>query len=58
MIVYALVTMLYIPCIATIAVCVREFGWKKSAFITFFEVFFAIVVGGALYRILLLAGLS
>ncbi len=57
MIVYALVTMLYIPCIATIAACVKEFGWKKATFIAIFEVVFAILVGGIAYRILLFLGI-
>jgi ferrous iron transport protein B len=55
MIVFALVTMLYIPCIATIATLVREFGWKKALFITAFEIVFAIVIGGVAYRLLMLA---
>jgi len=55
MIVFALVTMLYIPCIATIATLVKEFGWKKALFITAFEIVFAIVVGGVAYRLLMLA---
>ena len=54
MIVFALVTMLYIPCIATIAVLVREIGWKKALYITLFEIFFAIFVGGIALRILTL----
>jgi ferrous iron transport protein B len=57
MIVFTLVTMLYIPCIATIAVLVKEFGWKKACSITLFEVFFAILVGGIALRLLLLAGI-
>ncbi|MCD6504059.1 ferrous iron transport protein B [Candidatus Bathyarchaeota archaeon] len=52
MIVFALVTMLYIPCIATIAACVKEFGFKKAFFITIFEIFFAILVGGVAFRLL------
>jgi ferrous iron transport protein B len=55
MIVFTLVTMLYIPCIATIAALVREFGWKKAVFITVFEILFAILVGGIAYRLLMLA---
>jgi len=55
MIVFTLVTMLYIPCIATIAALVREFGWKKAAYITVFEIIFAIVVGGIALRVLTLA---
>jgi len=54
MIVFTLVTMLYIPCIATIAALVREFGWKKALFITVFEIVFAILIGGMAYRLLML----
>jgi len=52
MIVFTLVAMLYIPCIATIAALVREFGWKKSLFITVFEIAFAILIGGVAFRLL------
>ena len=52
MVVFSLITMLYIPCIATIAACVKEFGWKKAIFITVFEISFAIFVGGIAFRIL------
>jgi len=55
MIVFALVTMLYIPCIATIAALAKEFGWKRALFITVFEIIFAIVVGGVTLRLLVLA---
>ena len=55
MIVFTLVTMLYIPCIATIAALAKEFGWKKALFITVFEIIFAIVVGGVTLRLLMLA---
>ncbi|MCS7115982.1 MAG: ferrous iron transport protein B, partial [Nitrososphaerales archaeon] len=34
MIVFTLVAMFYIPCISTIAVLVKEFGWKGALFIT------------------------
>ncbi|MGQ9460559.1 MAG: ferrous iron transport protein B [Candidatus Bathyarchaeaceae archaeon] len=54
MVVFTLVAMLYIPCIATIAALVREFGWKKALFITVFEVTFAILVGGIAFRLLML----
>ena len=53
MIVFSLVTMLYIPCIATIAACVRELGWKKALFITFFDIGLALLLGGIAYRILI-----
>jgi len=46
--------MLYIPCIATIAALVREFGWKKALLITVFEIIFAISLGGVALRVLTL----
>jgi len=52
MFVFSLITMLYIPCIATIAACIKEFGWKKAMFITVFEVLFAIFAGGIALRVL------
>jgi len=52
MIVFSLVTMLYIPCIATIAALVKEIGWKKAVFITVFEIVFAIFAGGIAFRLL------
>jgi ferrous iron transport protein B len=54
MVVYTLVAMLYIPCIATIAALWRDFGWKKALFITVFEIVFAILVGGIALRLLTL----
>jgi ferrous iron transport protein B len=54
MVVFTLVTMFYIPCIATIAALVKEFGWKKALFITVFEIAFAITLGGIALRILTL----
>ena len=54
MIVFTLVTMFYIPCIATIAALVKEFGWKKALFITVFEIVFAIILGGVVSRVLTL----
>ena len=55
MVVFTLVAMLYIPCIATIAALVKDFGWKKAYFITVFEITFAILVGGIAFRLLTLA---
>jgi ferrous iron transport protein B len=52
MIVLALVTMLYIPCIATIAVLLKEFGWRRALYITVFEIAFAVLLGGFAYRLL------
>lgn len=55
MIVFTLVTMFYIPCLATIAALVKEFSWKKALSITVFEIFFAILIGGIALRLLMLA---
>ncbi|HUW48286.1 MAG TPA: ferrous iron transport protein B, partial [Patescibacteria group bacterium] len=54
MIVFTLVAMFYIPCIATIAVLTKEFGWKRALSITIFEIVFAISIGGIALRILTL----
>ncbi len=54
MVVFTLVAMLYIPCIATIAALVKDFGWKKALLITVFEIVFAIVLGGVALRLLTL----
>jgi ferrous iron transport protein B len=52
MIVFTLVAMLYIPCIATIGALVKEFGWKKALLITAFEILFALLAGGIAFRLL------
>jgi len=52
MVVFTLVAMLYIPCIATIAALVKEFGWKKALFITVFEILLALFLGGIAFRLL------
>lgn len=54
MIVFTVVSMFYIPCIATIATLIMEFGWRKALLITVFEVAFAILLGGVAFRILML----
>ena len=54
MIVFAIVVMYYIPCIATIAALVKELGWKKAAYITVFEIAFALLIGGIAFRLLTL----
>jgi ferrous iron transport protein B len=52
MVVLSLVAMFYIPCIATIATLIKEFGLKKALSITAFEIIFAIGLGGVASRIL------
>lgn len=56
-VVFTLVVMLYVPCVATIATLIREIGWRKALLVTVFEVFFAILIGGAAFRILSLLGM-
>jgi ferrous iron transport protein B len=52
MIVFTLVVMLYIPCVATIGALVKEFGWKKAMIITIIEIALAILVGSIASRLL------
>jgi ferrous iron transport protein B len=52
MIVFTLVIMLYIPCIATISVLKKEFGWTKAFFITVSEILLALLSGGVAFRLL------
>jgi ferrous iron transport protein B len=54
MIVFSLVTTLYIPCIATIAALKRELRWKKTLIIVGFEIAFAFILGAIVSRILVL----
>ena len=56
MFVFAFVVMIYIPCIATIAVLVREFGYRRAAIITLTEIGLAVSLGGILLRILTALG--
>ncbi|MBM4248811.1 MAG: ferrous iron transport protein B [Euryarchaeota archaeon] len=52
MFVFALVIMLYIPCIATIAALGREVGWRTAGLITAAEIGLAILAGGLAFRLL------
>lgn len=53
MMVFAIVTMFYVPCISTIAALVKEVGWKNAFLITVSEIFFAIFLGGIAFRTLM-----
>ncbi len=57
LIVMALVAMLYIPCISTVAILGKEFGWKATAAITAANIGTALLVGGIAFRLLSLMGL-
>ena len=50
--VYGFVTMIYIPCVATIAMLKREFGAKTATLITLFEFVLSMLLGGLLNLIL------
>jgi len=52
LIVFALVTMLYAPCISTIFALAREFDWKKALSITVLETGLAIVLGAVAFHVL------
>jgi ferrous iron transport protein B len=54
MIVLALVSMLYIPCIPVILVLASEFDWKSALVISATEVLVAIAIGGIAFRVLAL----
>ncbi len=47
---------IYIPCVATIAVLARELGWRRALLISGFTVAVALLAGGAVHRIIALAG--
>jgi ferrous iron transport protein B len=50
--VFALVTALYIPCVATIAALARELGWKRSLIIMTFTIGLAVLVGGSVSHVM------
>jgi len=52
MITLAIVSVFYVPCVATIVVLWKEFGWKRAIAVSLFEVFFAIGLGGLVFRAL------
>lgn len=52
MITLSVVSIFYIPCVATISVLWKEFGWKKALAICILEILFAILLGGIVNRLL------
>jgi len=52
MVVFALVTMIYVPCVATVAALFREFGWKRALATIVIDVVLAVVLGGIAFRLL------
>jgi ferrous iron transport protein B len=49
--VFALVSAIYVPCVATIGILIREFGWKKSLLISASTVLIAVLLGGIVARL-------
>lgn len=52
MIVFTIVVMIYTPCLATVAACKKEFGWKRALAIAGIDISLALVIGGLAFRIL------
>jgi ferrous iron transport protein B len=52
MITLAVVSMFYVPCVATIAVLWKEYGWKKAMTVCMFEILFAVILAGLVSRLL------
>jgi ferrous iron transport protein B len=52
LVVFALVTMLYVPCISTIMALAREFGWRRALSITALETALAVFCGAVAIRVL------
>jgi ferrous iron transport protein B len=52
MITLAVVSMFYIPCVATVSVLWKEYGWKKAMAICVLEILFAILLAGVAKRLL------
>lgn len=52
MITLAVVSMFYVPCVATISVLWNEYGWKRAMAVCVLEILFAIILGGIVKRIL------
>ncbi|MDI6603728.1 MAG: ferrous iron transport protein B [Thermoanaerobacteraceae bacterium] len=51
MVIFGVVTMLYIPCIATIAALKKTIGWRKTIWIVFINIFGAILIGGMINQL-------
>ncbi|MDD5501987.1 MAG: ferrous iron transport protein B [Candidatus Thermoplasmatota archaeon] len=56
MFVFALVCMIYIPCVSTIGALIREIGWKKTLYISLAGIGLALLLGGIAARVLPLLG--
>jgi ferrous iron transport protein B len=52
LVIMALVAMLYLPCVATVAILGKEFGWKAAAAISAANIGAALLIGGIAFRLL------
>jgi len=52
MITLAVVSMFYVPCVATISVLWKEYGWKKALAVCILEILFAILLAGLVKKLL------
>ena len=49
MIIFCMVTMLYIPCFATIVIIAKETNWKYALYISLLEISIALLFGGIIH---------
>lgn len=56
--IFALVVTIYVPCIATVSVLIKEVGLKNAILISAFTIILALMIGGLANRILPLLGLG
>jgi ferrous iron transport protein B len=54
LVVMALVAILYIPCLSTMAILGKEFGWKAAIVISLANIGAALLIGGLAFRLLTL----
>lgn len=47
----AIIGMLYLPCLSTMAILVKEYGWKAGVSISLANLISAVIVGGIAYRL-------
>jgi ferrous iron transport protein B len=52
LIILALVSTIYIPCLASILTLASEFGWRKATALTITEIGTAVLIGGIAFRLL------
>lgn len=56
MFVFSLVMVIYLPCIATLAALIKEYGWRNAVLIAAMDVMLALAVGAAASQVLAVIG--